>query len=106
MATNVKKGSTFKGLFEFTDDEWSVIYPYETIEADVRDKAGVFHDTTLTANTGAKTIAILANTAEWATGPAQMDIRITMANGEVIMIPNDSTIALTVLESVTDGSTY
>lgn len=99
----IKKGATFYVGFDFEGD-WDVLYPWESIEADVSQKGNPKRNTDIVVDPVKREITVIADTSEWSVGAAQMDIRIVKGN-RIYVYPQDSVINILVVDTVTLGDT-
>lgn len=104
MAVKHKHGATFRLLLsDFTIDEWSDLYPFDEIEADIGQGSARF-DTTVTVDPDAREILIEAETSAMKIGPAELDIRI-VKSGQTILLPADGVIKFSIVKTITAGAT-
>jgi hypothetical protein len=96
-----KRGGTFTATVTYTPETGGLADLLgSTITSDIKDSAGVYHSLTTSLNGAGLVITIsdpYGDTAEWATGEAKWDIRVS--EGGVVFY--SQTIAFTVIPAVT-----
>lgn len=102
-----KQQSTVKILLEFTDDEWSNLWPYDSVKAEAEIPKVPNGETeflfTVLPDELTKSILLTAATDEnWPVGVYRADIRFEK-NGEFLFYPEGSEfITFTITRPVTD----
>lgn len=100
MSQKHKIGATFRLMLEdFTPEEWSDIYPFTSITAQIGQGA-VKYPTVVTVDPDARQILITAETGTMRLGPAELDVRI-LKEGQTILIPADGVIKISLVKTIT-----
>jgi hypothetical protein len=96
-----KRGGTFTATVTYTPETGGLADLLgSTITSDIRDSAGVYHSLSTSLNGAGLVITIsdpYGDTADWATGEAKWDIRVS--EGGVVFY--SQTISFTVIPAVT-----
>ena len=96
-----KRGGTFTATVTYTPEAGGLADLLgSTITSDIRDSAGVYHSLSTSLNGAGLVITIsdpYGDTADWATGEAKWDIRVS--EGGVVFY--SQTISFTVIPAVT-----
>lgn len=98
----IKRGSSFKAMFIFDEDEWAALQPLSAISAKFKQGS---RETVLAASssTTARTITLTATptqTALWIVAPGQFDVWITRGT-DLVPVPASSNVSVLVIEGVT-----
>lgn len=105
--TMQKSGTTVKFLFQFDDENWSALYPFDSIRAEAKPAKPLANGITeyemvVTVDEATKSVLVSANTLGWPKANYKFDLRIEK-NGEYIYIPNKTNVEFYVINPVTDG---
>lgn len=105
--TMQKAGTTVKFLFQFDDQKWSALFPFDSIKAEAKPTKPLAngieeYEMVVTVDEATKTVLVSANTSGWPKANYRFDLRIEK-NGEFIYIPDKNNVEFSIINPVTDG---
>lgn len=108
QTARIKRRASFRATVEFTPEEWSALYPWDSVNAVIAQgsRRTVLTIATDAANRTLILTATPAQTSQWITQPggavpARFDIWVTRG-AEKLPIPASQNIPLTIIEGVTE----
>lgn len=101
MAIQIKQSATLLMALEFTEEEWSVLFPNGTEVLACQAKMGsVRIPLTLNRHNDLRTLIIRSDTIGWPLGQVKIDVRVTR-DGFSYYVPQLSNFNFTIIEGVT-----
>ena len=98
-----KKGATLGIEIEFTEEEWTEIYPWDEILSEC-ENATTEYPLTITTDAQTRTILLSSPTDNFLKGFYKADIRV-VKNGTVMFIPREGYINFTITNPVSEVTT-
>ena len=96
-----KIGATVQIIIEFTEEEWTAVFPNEEFFAECEMTVGAEYPMTVTTDEATRTVLLRAETTGWTKGTYKCDIRVTK-NGITTFIPQDSYITFNMIAPVSE----
>ncbi|MCT4334271.1 hypothetical protein MU516_15505 [Paracoccus sp. YLB-12] len=101
IAMGLKQGATLRAALAFDQAEWDQVFPADNIRCEAR-LGGVLRPVTVTPRQDLLCVIFSADTSDWPIGENHLDLRVER-NGFTVYIPELATVAIPILEHVTEA---